>query len=538
MNIERIPEYLIRWGVTLLGIFLSLYLVQQAGNGDYGKIAIVFIGITFIILTLTVRRNIWMIIPMCWPLYGRIEVLPLPFTVKELAVAIAFVVSIILIMLRVIRQKPEYGLVDWILWLSYLWLAFAFIRNPVGVAAVDSDRVAGRPYFVAAIGFAAYFTLGRASTSAKWLQRLPWLCVGVLFAFFTVNVAIYFNPALGATWAPFYTGFDFSRVDAMRPLYALGAEETDMVRYEFFRDIGRFGSIALCAYFAPPTLVSPWYLGRFCAFALVMAGLLLSGFRSFIVYAGGMFFLGSYFRCGMGSAVKSALLGLGVALLLLLGHGTIYKLPFSAQRALAFIPEWLSPGKLDRDAIDAGVASTEWRTEMWILALTTDRYITDKIKGDGFGITKQQLAEMVRIQTIVGGSQEGQENMAIVGDFHNGPIATIRVVGIIGLTFSYILLFMLARRAFRLIIACRGTPLYSAAMFFGMPIVFEPFWFTFVFGSYSEGPGAFAISLGLVKMLENSLAQWRISVSQAETEVPATETPVAPVPHLALPRNA
>ena len=99
--------------------------------------------------------------------------------------------------------------------------------------------------------------------------------------------------------------------------------------------------------------------------------------------------------------------------------------------------------------------------------------------------------------------------MAISGDFHSGPVSTIRVVGYVGLAFVYILFIPLAIAAAKLINQTKGTPLFEPTLFFCMPIVFEPFWYTFVFGGHPSVIPFAAISLGMMKLIQNSLSAHR-----------------------------
>ena len=56
--------------------------------------------------------------------------------------------------------------------------------------------------------------------------------------------------------------------------------------------------------------------------------------------------------------------------------------------------------------------------------------------------------------------RESQENMLISGDFHSGPVSTIRFVGYVGLALFFPLLVGIAVYAARLIKRAKGTPYF------------------------------------------------------------------------------
>jgi hypothetical protein len=381
--------------------------------------------------------------------------------------------------------------------------------------------------------------LSRGTGDYKLIRKMPWIVYAVVLFFFGLNLLIIAVPRLAPLLSAFYSAFDMGQVASGIPQF--GAEEDEFQRYQFFKDFGLYGVTLMCAYFVPTTLLSPIWLGRFLCFAGMMVGLLLSGFRSYIIYAGGMFILGSYFYRGVGSAIKALTVGGVAAFVLMLGHGVIYKLPLAAQRALAFIPAPLRIAKLDSVAVDAGTASTEWRVEMWVDALTTNRYITDKVYGDGFGVTKQQAAEVARMLSYHNDYRVIQQSAAMYGDFHSGPVSTIRVSGYIGLGLMTISLLLIARRAARMIKATKGTPLFQPALYIGMPLVFEPFWFFFVFGGYLSGFFAISLGLGSIKMIENSLERWRAEndadLRPAQEQDTALEWKAADLPELEAPAS-
>ena len=91
------------------------------------------------------------------------------------------------------------------------------------------------------------------------------------------------------------------------------------------------------------------------------------------------------------------------------------------------------------------------------------------------------------------------------GDFHSGPVQTIKTIGYVGLLILVIGLVRVAVHAHRQIMRCRGTEWYPTALFIGIPIIWGPFCWVFIFGSFSGGFFMLFMGSAIVRMLEQNL---------------------------------
>src|SRR5687767_1391778 len=105
MKVERISEYLLRWGVTLFGIVLAIYLARQAASGSFGKIALAFTGTGLFVLVLLLRERIWLIVPLAWPLSGQIPELGIPLMARDLLVLTVFCAFLALKAFKLVPRK-------------------------------------------------------------------------------------------------------------------------------------------------------------------------------------------------------------------------------------------------------------------------------------------------------------------------------------------------------------------------------------------------------------------------------------------------
>jgi hypothetical protein len=189
----------------------------------------------------------------------------------------------------------------------------------------------------------------------------------------------------------------------------------------------------------------------------------------------------------------------------LLSYSTI-NLPWTFQRTLSFLP-----GNWDPTAIEAAKDSSEWRYEMWRVALSSDRYIHNKVFGDGFGVSRSDYDKMV--DAMMGGvgfvgESVTQERFMVSGQFHSGPVSSIRFVGYLGLILFLILLILLARYSYRTILVSVNTDFQFISLFIGIPILIYPIFFLFVFGAYEMDIINSLFYAGMLKMINSSVRNY------------------------------
>jgi hypothetical protein len=166
-----------------------------------------------------------------------------------------------------------------------------------------------------------------------------------------------------------------------------------------------------------------WLLGiYFLSFSLIFLG----GFRSTLFMTGAVFtfqfFLEGLHRTKFLPVVLWIGIMASVALVPLAS-----KLPYTFQRALAFLPIQLDPAA-KRDA----QGSWEWRVEMWKALLP--QIPQHLLLGKGLAITPEDYNEMMTTPLSVAAEQfdPSQQNLALSYDYHNGPLSVVIPFGIWG----------------------------------------------------------------------------------------------------------
>src|SRR4030095_4354967 len=153
------------------------------------------------------------------------------------------------------------------------------------------------------------------------------------------------------------------------------------------------------------------------------------------------------------------------------------------------------------------------------------KYIDNKLLGDGFGFSQNEMALMQHL--TLSSTAESQEWYMLTGAVHSGPISAIRYVGYVGLALYTWFLIVAARTAYRLVRKAQNTECFCPALFMCIPIIFEPFYYWVIFGAYDSSLPTAIYSAGLLKMLSNSLDDRE---KELERVAPSRRLPAQPRP--------
>ena len=529
MKLERLHEYVLITIVTLMGIALALYSGKLAGSGQADRILIILIGFAVVLFVIQVKANVWLMIPISAGLAGNLAALKLPMGVHDLAILLSFGSFLVFKALKLVRRKPALTFLDFLLLLNLLMLLQAFVRNPTGTNFMGSDRIGGRPYFSVIFALLAYWVLNRAPVSPRHFSIA---IKGFLLASgFDAACSALTNhiPSAGGIISKFYdngSSADATGVGLISPeSYSL--EEVNRLVY-----LGPFGGwllLFLFCKFLPLTVINPVYIGRFSFFLVGIWLLFASGFRSLFFEIGNYFVLSSYFKKGLGRLLPLGLFLCCILISVGFFNGTLFNLPLSAQRVLSFLP-----GHWNNEAIDSAKGSSEWRYQIWRNEMSGgifegNKYIRNKIVGDGFGFDRVLFAQMLSGDAGgFGGNDAMQENFCITGDVHSGPISTIRTVGYVGLILFVVFLCFLARYAWQLIDQAKGTPYFLPALFFGLPLIYKPLGFVFLFGAFNTEFAKVIIGLGMLKLLKFGLDEYKIQIQKLPQQASLTQKQALP----------
>lgn len=472
----------------IMAIFMGQWVVtapKEVGIGFAVAVALV----TFFVL----KQHVWILIPALMTLGISFPWLPGGFSPLQLASMYVSVCTFFLLASRKVTLRLRMTSIEWLAFLMMLMLAQAYLRNPVGIRMLGSENVGGRPYVITLIALAAGIILATTRTDHKQIKKAFKLSILGFMATACIQLAASISATIaGYTAVLFGAGGGHGLpTDELRDSTKAGRNSAASV-------IAKGSAQYLVAFRHPLKAIYHPFWGLIVLTALLGAG--MSGFRNVIASTLLTLVFGTYYW-GRGRAVFiGCLMGLiGYITLNIINMAA--PLPPNIQRSLSFLPGTWE----ERYTLDA-VGSTDWRLEMWEEALTTNRYIENKIIGDGLGIRRSDFAHMMEIsESKVVSDEMSQERAMLAGDFHSGPVSSIRVVGYVGLLVLIIAMMVVAVRAHQLIMYSRGKTYFSEVIFFCLPMVWAPLFFLFIVGDYRGVVSSLLVQMGLLRLLEINL---------------------------------
>jgi len=398
--------------------------------------------------------------------------------------------TVLLFLMRRLRMDWRFTALDFWRFALFAMVVQVYMRNPVGLNIIGSGSVGGRPYFLVVLGLTCGFLLSRYRVSPTEIRWALWASIAGAILNFPLSMAR--GRALSS-----------GSLQATEAVEAVGGMDNGGSSR-----IGRFKSISEILSKIVVMKVSPLRAGfhPLWAFIIILSmGLAAaSGYRNAVAWTGLIYLFGIAYWGGAKSVVISAFIG-AVALLMLAIVNVAFPLPANVQRALSPFP-----GTWEKRYKNQAEVSTEWRVEMWTEALTSDRWIKNKILGDGLGFTRAELRRMQDLKDqgqykSLSGLTQQQESMLVTGSYHSGPVHTIRIVGYAGLVVLIVVFWRVGVEAHRMISRCRGTEWWGLSLFFGIPVMAYPIFFLFVFGTFEEAITYVFVFSGLIDLLQKNL---------------------------------
>jgi hypothetical protein len=486
--------------VVFLSAIAAVYLGIAAATAQ--TVAILWVvGVLGVVFVLALGKNVWVLIVIGTGLSGGIALLPGAPPLWMLAIPLTLGIFLLRTATRRSNEFTwQWSLMDFAVIMHALLMAQAYLRNPVGFGSLgsESEMIGGRAYIAHMFSILGYILLSMVRVGDLRVIRIIVIAV-ICASVFDGSAALLgaFIPGVAAVGLKFYTGFSFESATASTGVDAGTTRVTEG------KSVGEDLAKAAFSLYRPLSALNPLNFIPFAMISLGTASILISGFRSVMGYVALYFVVASLLRRKVADVVIAAGVGI-VAICFFLAIGT-ENLPVGAQRILGVLP---IPGLVSEQVKESGAASTEWRVEMWVLALTTDRYIINKWIGDGFGFRRDETEAAIDAafgdrRRYLGGRQEMQDVMMRRGSYHGFHVQTIRMTGYIGLLLALITLGIFFRNAWSHIQYFRGRPEWGYVIYICIPFLIFPFYAMLVFGDYNYGYPKYILMAGLLKMLWN-----------------------------------
>lgn len=483
--------------IVVVAMFFAIYLGIAAATAQFEAIAWVA-GVLAVIFILALGKHVWVIIPVSMALLGNISLIPgapPPWWLATMGVAG------ITVMRFLMRKTEDFAIrltwLDFAIFLQILAVGQAFMRNPTGLSILGGDVVGGKPYVIYGFAFAAFFLLSIIQTNLKMVKITVIFTILMSFIDGGLFFASVLVPALAGKILPIYTGVPFDAA-----VSGASGPEVSEGRLVGAKYIGEAMGMAAFTLFRPIATLNPL---NFIPFVLMISSvslIMVSGFRSLMFKLAAVAIVSSLIRRKPVDVMVAGVLVM-FTLMFLVTTQTAKHLPFGAQRILSELP--FDVGVESRASVDAD-RSSEWRFEMWKLALTTDRYIQNKILGDGFGYRADELR--AALDSLEGdnrrsSSQQGIDAMMAKGSYHGFHVEAIRMTGLLGLLCALVGMGIFFRYAWIQIQYFRGRPEWGYVLYICIPFLIYPFYLMLVFGQYKGEFALILVASAMIKILDN-----------------------------------
>ena len=483
--------------VLVVALCGAIYLGISAATAQFETVAWVLGGIT-LITCLALGRKIWLLIPFL----GSLQLtLMIPGTPTTMIVGQVLVIgfTVLLFLTRQIPIHLRFSELEWWAILLGICVLQVYLRNPVGLSFFGDAKVGGRPYILFGMTAITALILCALRVPPKELKIAFRLSIIGGLLNFAVGLVGWIFPSMGRWLGVATTTTQSNTVEGIMDDRGRVSQLSFIVHIPILlaRIVSSFvNPIRACfsIRWAPLVLLS---------FALAGA----SGYRNVIGAVGLTYLVGLYYRGRLISVFAAGLMGV-LAVAMLAFVNVAIPLPPNIQRSLAFLP-----GTWEERYVLNTQNSTDWRVEMWEEALLTDRWIQNKLLGDGLGFSAKELEYQAQLMATKGGGARigmsgfdlSREYVMVSGDYHSGPVSTIRTIGYVGLLVLAIAQLRLAIHAHRQILRCKGTEWYPIAFFFCIPIIWNPIFFWLIFGAFQIDSVFLLMGIGMIRLLENNL---------------------------------
>ncbi|MDA7517838.1 hypothetical protein N8511_02710 [Akkermansiaceae bacterium] len=474
---------------------MSLYLGIGVASSQ-AEVLTVTGAIAVIGLIVVLGRRTWLLIPLVMLSNLFFRWIPGNMALRELAFLITIAGVGLLFAGRKIHFRFNFGLPHILAIVVIVTIVQVYLRHPTGLAIFGAGNVGGRPYFLVGLSIMGSFILSTIQVPpSELIAARRFAMVGGIFTVVVQWLA--YIPGLGYLLTIAFGTGNMGFMSSGSTSDSAGRNMAGAATAESLPNV-------LVGYADP---LKALYANRWTILmGLALFGTLISGFRSRIALTGLIFAFGVFYWNGIRGVIGGFLIAV-ISLIFLIAVNAFVPLPGKIQRTLA----WL-PGSWEQRYIDEGTDSTDWRVEIWEEALLTDRWIENKVLGDGLGFTAAELSMQQGIQDGsmslggFGGLSDHQISVLVNGDYHSGPVSLVRTIGYVGLAIFMVALLVLAASCHNLMRRHKGHPYFGILAMFLIPAIAHPIYFLFIFGGFSQDFPLFFLNLGLYGLLRNNFA--------------------------------
>ena len=298
------------------------------------------------------------------------------------------------------------------------YMLVSWFRHPVylnimlnRLTADDSVLIGGADYVVCIFVVLTYIAISvipvKFEQFVKALKFFTWMSLLVSFAYMVISLA-------------------FPGEAQMEPGMSEKTYDNSRV-FEYLKFSSLMITLLLCKYSVWDILISPW---KFLWAAIAGLGVMVAGFRSSMMYILVELLVTQWLHRRLMSALLLAFTCC-ISVVFLSQQNALDFLPYGIKRVFSPLPGIEFE---DRRSMTDAQGSVDWRVKMWEWALDPSKgYIKDYVWGDGFGHRIDEIRRERYLFKEVSAGTEQQKKFARHGQWHNGPIAVMHRLGVVGL---------------------------------------------------------------------------------------------------------
>ena len=404
--------------IAALGMLVAVALGYALGTSKYEQIILGFVAVLGLVFWFASGSFLWVLAIASSFLSGTFPILGGSFNTFQILMIVGVAKFVLEDVVMRRTFKPKIATIDILLIAGFMGvLTLHGLQDRFGMRFLGSSVWGGRNYVNVYVGLAAFIIVQSVPMQTKIWNKLPYLVLGVLsFDLFVALFTTIFPSSIYLIY-PFYSAVSNASI---QEAVTGTAEVTGRVGA-----FGSFGFILILIVLASISLRRLFHLSRLIRIAALGVGavaVLFSGFRSAVVNTVIGVVLAGVRDLKFGVLLLLPLLGVGLLGISMVNE--ISPLPKQIQRGLAFLP-----GSWDKQmALDAA-ASNDFRWRVWTL-WARDFFPKHPVLGRGFGFK----SEWVEQDTDLGRATDYQRWVE-TGNIHNGFLATLDAVGILGTIF-------------------------------------------------------------------------------------------------------
>lgn len=350
------------------GIVAALFLGRAVAHGDYSRVAMVIAAIFGMLVVLGLGNRYWYVIPVTLGLnLPTFQLGARNINLAEICIALCTAVFAVRFALK--REKLDLFRARAVpIYLFFAWVMLVWALHPVGLAGFGSNIGGGRFYATILLAMASFLIVSNQKVEEKDIR---WIFI-LLLSGAVLNLGRSFleYAVLGRTLGVVQMDLD---TEGTYTWHQALAGPTAII------------AMVMVSRFKPSEIISIAHPGRLLGILLCFIPILLSGKRAavaaFLMYP----LVSCVIRRQFQYVAVFGVLAVGGVSVLLLGQGTYFSLPFTAQRALSWLPaQW------DSDLQGYRSGQDEFRKSLREIAL--EEIKDDPWMGDGFRVDIDETA--------------------------------------------------------------------------------------------------------------------------------------------------